>query len=102
MEEVLASQAAMLALQPVPQAMDRALLRTAFQRQVAETRSHLDRIPSFRVRELDHRSLLGHPANAAAEIAKFLSLPMDMKAMAACVDPSLYRQRTHGAAPAPD
>jgi hypothetical protein len=101
MEEVLNSQAAMLQRQAAAPAMDRALLAAAFQRQTAETRSHLAAIRSFRVKELAHRSLIHNPAATAAEIAQFLAVPVDSGAMASCVDPSLYRQR-RTAEPAPE
>ena len=92
--EVISSQTAMLQRQGLAAALPPARLGVLFEQQIAETRRHLAAIPSFRVLTLHHSSLLADPSGAASAVAEFLALPASaVTAMAACVDPALYRQR---------
>jgi hypothetical protein len=50
--------------------------------------------PNFETCVVAHRELLGHPAAVAARVAAFLDLPLDASAMAAVVEPALWRVRS--------
>ncbi len=47
----------------------------------------------FRALFLQYNDLVADPAGEAARVARFLGAPLDRKAMAAAVDPSLYHHR---------
>jgi hypothetical protein len=53
-----------------------------------------------RVHELAYRHVVESPREAAAELAGFLERALDVAAMAAVVEPALYRQRLGDDAPA--
>jgi hypothetical protein len=50
--------------------------------------------PSFETCVVAHREALGRPAVVAARVAAFLGLRLDASAMAAAVDPALWRVRS--------
>jgi hypothetical protein len=61
---------------------------------------HLERIarflagrPCFSVLDIEYRSVIDRPADAARRVAAFLERDLDATAMAAAVDASLYRHR---------
>jgi hypothetical protein len=98
LDEVLASQAAMLArLNRAPQAIAADRMRNALARQLAVAREHLKTRPSTVVMNIEHRVLIDQPQQTAERIAEFLApalcRTLDAEAMAQCVDPSLYRQK---------
>jgi hypothetical protein len=93
--EVLASQAVML--------KRRGLLKDASPSE-AEMHGHLEAhlrkikvwlsgTEHISVRYQNYHDMLTHTAAQAREIAEFLSLPLDIEAMASAVHPELYRQR---------
>lgn len=91
--EVMASQAAMLTrLGRHAAAADNVLMK-AFEREMGLTRAWLAERPDTRCLPLDHRSVVTHPKRAAATIVAFLGQSLDEDAMAAAVNPALYRQR---------
>ena len=66
----------------------------AFARQMDETRRWLDDTPCVRWTSISHRRLMRDPDASARALASFLTFPLDVRAMAAQVDPSLYRSRS--------
>jgi hypothetical protein len=92
MDEVLRSQAAMLATSGNTAGRPDAL-RQAFVRHLADARAwaaaHAEAVLT-----LDHRALIATPREAARELAEFAGDGLDAAAMAAVVDPSLHRQRS--------
>jgi hypothetical protein len=68
----------------------------ALRRQLDEARYWLAAQPNVRWAPISHRRLMRDPRTAAREIAQFLGRPLDLDAMAACVDPALYRARRGG------
>ena len=93
--EVLASQAVMLNRLGRP-AGDPHVLRRAFEQQLVAARALLERESRFAPLVLEHADLLRHPAASAATLAAFFqeaSVRFDCEAMAAAVDPKLYRTR---------
>lgn len=92
--EVAASQAGMIQKLGTqgpalpPEAMIRAL--DAHLRQV---KASLALRPEMAVCWMGHRQVLSDPAAAAASVQQFLGIPLDLAAMAAQADVSLYHQR---------
>lgn len=91
-KEVLASQRAMLDRQGKTSADD-ATLERIYLSQLAQVEAWLREQPVFSVLSLEHQRVLKDPLGAAGEINAFLQLNLDVAAMAAAVDPTLYRQR---------
>jgi hypothetical protein len=92
--ETLESQAAMLRALGRAVAPAGADLRAVFERQFEAAREFVRRLPAADQTTLDHRAILADPGSAAHEIKGFLGrADLDTAAMAAAVDPSLYRSR---------
>jgi len=94
LDEVLASQHKMLqrrgeAGASVPDNK----LREIFEGQLQKVDTWLDEQPNFEVLTIEHRDVLSDPAGQANQINNFLGASLDVNAMAAVVDPALYRQR---------
>lgn len=68
-------------------------LAAIFEGQVRETESWLARQPNFRLLTVEHRDTIERPAGVARAVNEFLGGGLDEAAMAAVVDPALYRQR---------
>lgn len=93
LDEVIASQAAMLRRMGRQPALPAEALKSAFARQLSRAREMLAPGEGRRIMFLNHRELIADPQSAAASIAGFLSSELDQKAMIAVVDPALHRQR---------
>jgi hypothetical protein len=92
--EVVASQRAMLARSGRQGAnLPDDKLAAVFEAQVRETEGWLARQPNFRLLAVEHRDLIQRPAEMARAVNEFLGGGLDEAAMAAVVDPALYRQR---------
>ena len=91
-EEVLASQRAMLARQGKKSADDATLARV-YEAQLEELERWLAAQRHFSCLPVAHQRVLKEPLGVAAEINEFLGGKLDTSAMAAAVDPLLYRQR---------
>jgi hypothetical protein len=100
LDEVLASQAKMLALLGEPDGAgesDEAAgtrFREVFYGHLARARRLLARDPRFEVLYLRHEEVLRDPETAARQIAGFIGGGLDVPAMAAAVDPALHRIRS--------
>ncbi len=92
MEEILASQRVMLERQGKTSA-DEAMLAKVYASQLAQIEEWLATQPTCRFLGIEHGRVLREPLGAAKEINGFLEQDMDLNAMAAVVDPALYRQR---------
>jgi hypothetical protein len=90
-EEVLASQRAMLARQGKPAAS--ASLAGVYESQLAQAREWMDTHSCFTYLTLEHHRVIEQPAESAVAIARFLQRDLDLNAMAAAVDLSLWRER---------
>lgn len=94
LEEVLASQAAMIRrLGTRGPATDPASLASAMRAHLAQVSAWLERRETLQVAWVDYHRLLARPREEARRIRAFLGLALDEAAMAAAVDPSLHRQR---------
>jgi hypothetical protein len=67
-------------------------LASVFSRQLNRVRKLLA-VGRFPVLYVSHRNCIEHPAGAAARVNAFLGGSLDERAMAAAVDPGLYRHR---------
>jgi hypothetical protein len=93
-EEVLASQREMLIRRGEPaDAVPDARMATLFARHVEGVEAWLAGQPNMEVLYVDHGQVLADPLGQAGQIDRFLGGGLDVEAMAAVVDPSLYRQR---------
>jgi hypothetical protein len=91
--EVYDSQQAMLQARMDPAAaQDRAIVR-ALARELESSKQWLAAQPYMTVLEVPYAGLIENPATWAANVARFLDGGLDEAAMAAPVDPSLYRHR---------
>jgi hypothetical protein len=105
MDEVLASQRAMLARRQTEMkandaAMDwerrqeeEELLRAAYIRHLHRTRNWLNAQSNIAACHIEHRNVLQHPQDAAAQINLFLGGNLNETDMVSAVDGTLYRQR---------
>jgi hypothetical protein len=97
-EEVLASQDKMLARRGQTDDIPPQRMRELFEKDVASARKLLADEPQFETLEVHYTAILAHPLEEARRIAGFVGGGLDAEAMAAAVDPELYRNR--GSAPA--
>ncbi len=92
-DEVLASQRAMLERRGRPAGSDDDRMRALFERHLADVRRRLAGRGDVRVLEVDYAATIADPSAMSARINAFLGGGLDEAAMAAAVDPALYRQR---------
>lgn len=93
--EVLASQRVMLEREGKRSA-DTALLTTVYEAQLAQTEQWLSDHQCFAWMPVEYHRVLREPHAVADEIRRFLGCDLDLDAMAAAIDPALYRQRAEG------
>ena len=65
----------------------------AFHRQLQFTESWKEREPGVELIYIDYKDVLEKPEEMAQKVQEFIGLELDTKAMAGCVDTSLYRNR---------
>ena len=94
MDEILASQRAMLARRGLPcdRASD-AAMAAAFERHLSAVQQWLAQHPQMEVLYIDYAAVLCDPLATSHEIKAFLARSLDVRQMASAVDKSLYRQR---------
>lgn len=95
LDEVLASQRAMLERLQRPQAKlapDR--LKQTYRRQLENVKVWLARQPNIHVLHIEHRQALDDPRGTAERVSTFLGGKLAVEMMADAVDPLLYRQRS--------
>ncbi len=93
LEEVIASQSAMLARAGKASAEPVALARI-FASQLAQVEQWLAAQPCFTVRQVEYHRLVREPTIVAGELNAFLGGGLDPTLMARAVDPKLYRHRS--------
>ncbi len=94
LDEVVASQQAMLDRLGRERAqLSDEQLKAAYRRQLRQIGNWLARRPNVQVEFARHAEILADPGSSAQRIADFLGGDLDTGAMAAAVDPQLYRQR---------
>lgn len=92
-EEVLASQSKMLARRGERDDAPPERMRALFEKDVGRARSMLAHEPQFETLEVQYTAILARPLEEARRIAGFVGGDLDVEAMAAAVDPELYRNR---------
>ncbi len=94
LDEVVASQRKMLERSGKKgAALSADALSKVFQGQLTKVDAWLRSRPNIDVMDIQHRSLIQGPATIAQEVNTFLGGGLDAEAMAAVIDPSLYRNR---------
>ena len=93
MEEVLASQRKMLARRGEAEETAPERMRALFEDDLWRAGYQLKRRPEFETIELQYSAVLARPLDEARRLAAFLGGGLDVEAMAAAVDPQLYRNR---------
>ena len=93
LDEVLASQKAMLDRMGKPAPLDDAKMGGLFRDQLAKFDAWVKGRPNFRVLDVSHRDLVTDAPPILAEVDRVLGGGLDLDAMARVVEPTLYRNR---------
>ncbi len=97
MEEVLASQRKMLARRGETEDTPPERMRALFEDDLWRAAYQLRHRPEFETMEIHYSAVLAQPLDAARRLDRFLGGGLDVEAMAAVVDPQLYRNRAGAA-----
>jgi hypothetical protein len=92
-EEVLASQKAMLDRMGKASPLDDARMAALFRDGLARFEAWVADRPNFRLLDVSYNGLVTDPTPIVAEVDRFLGGGLDCDAMSRVVDPSLYRNR---------
>jgi hypothetical protein len=92
-DEVLASQAAMLRRLGKSAPLDDARMAALFRDGLAKFDGWVKDRPNFRLLDVSYNALVTDAAPVAAEVDQFLGGVLDVDAMTRVVDPTLYRNR---------
>jgi hypothetical protein len=93
LDEVLASQTAMLKRKGEKSRAPDAVLKGLYEKHLAEIRAWLAAQPNIDVLYCPHRAMVENPKLEIRRVADFLGDSMDTAAMFRTVDPSLHRQK---------
>lgn len=93
LDEILASQAKMLVRRGEDGGADDARMKKLYIDHLTQAARELASRPCFDTLDLQHGATIRDPAAAAARINRFLGGSLDEEAMAAVVNPDLYRNR---------
>jgi hypothetical protein len=97
-EEVLASQKKMLARRGEVDDTPAERMRSHFEDDLWRARYQLTHRPCFELLEVHYSAIIARPLEGAQQVNAFLGGALDVEAMAAAVDPQLYRNRASKAA----
>ena len=97
-DEVLASQRKMLARRGEAEETAPERMRALFEDDLWRASHYLKSRPEFETIEIHYSAILARPLEEARRIDAFLGGGLDVEAMAAAVDPQLYRNRASRAA----
>jgi hypothetical protein len=94
MDEILASQKRMLVRRGEdPDAVDDAEMARLFEKHMAQVYAWMDQQSNLSYIDVDYNAALTDPQPVIRAVDAFLDVELDLRAMAAVVDPELYRQR---------
>ena len=93
LDEVLDSQAKLLALRGESSDTDDTQMREMFERHLAGTKRMLDARPCFEVLDISFNEILMNVPVQVERVNEFLGNRLDIERMAAVVSPELYRSR---------
>ena len=91
--EILKSQEEMLRRRGTFDATNSSPIEQAFRRHLVAVNQWLNTRPDIAVLRVHYRRILREPNSTAETVADFLGVPLNVKAMAHEVDPSLYRNQ---------
>ena len=94
LDEVLASQKTMLDRLGKASPLDDARMAALFRDQLARFDAWAKGRPNLRLLDVSYNDAVADPAPVAAEVDRFLGGGLDVAAMSAIVEPSLYRNRS--------
>ena len=94
MDEVLASQTAMLDRLGEADDTEDGRMRTLYINHLARTKTLLTHRPWFEVLNLRYHEVVDEPVRYAERVGRFVGRRLDADAMAAVVEPDLYRNRS--------
>jgi hypothetical protein len=92
-DEIVASQEAMLQHRRKDKGTDRVHLAKLLQMDLDNLQQWMQSRPHFRTLDLNYNSIIADPETGAVELNRFLGGRLDIRAMSEVVDPTLYRQR---------
>ena len=93
LDEVLASQSKMLERRGEEKKIDDDTMAMLFQKHINQVEAWMEKQPSLRYIDVDYNAMLANPLLQIDQINRFLGGELDEAAMAAVVNPDLYRQR---------
>jgi hypothetical protein len=93
LDEILASQKAMLDRLGKASPLDDARMAALFRDGLARFDAWVEGRPNFKVLDVSYNAMVTDPAPLAREVDRFLGGGLDLDAMTRVVDPSLYRNR---------
>ena len=93
LDEIMASQGKMLARRGKDSGADDARMKELYVDHLAKAARELALRSCFATLDLQHREIIRDPIAAAARVNRFLAGSLDEEAMAAIVNPELYRNR---------
>jgi hypothetical protein len=93
LDEILASQKAMLDRLGKASPLDDAKMAALFRDGLARFDAWVEGRPNFKVLDVSYNAMVTDPAPLAREVDRFLGGGLDLDAMTRVVDPSLYRNR---------
>lgn len=93
LDEVLASQAKMLARRQEKQAVDDDKMKELFTRHVRQVEMWMQKQANLTYLDVDYGALVRDPWSQLPQIKAFLGGQLDVERMAAVADPDLYRNR---------
>jgi hypothetical protein len=93
LEEVLRSQAQMLARSGRPAPTHDSAMQLHFERHLRAVETWIAQQPNISRLTLNHAEVIAEPRLAAERVSQFLQTDLNVACMAAIVDPALYRQR---------
>lgn len=97
LSEILASQAKMLERRGEESGTEDEQMREFFENDLWRASYLLKHGPQFRVLPVHYTEVLAEPMEQARRLAEFVGAGLDVEAMAAVADPTLYRNRAEGA-----
>jgi hypothetical protein len=93
LDEVLASQRKMAERLGTADTLDEETLKETYRNDIVRARRWCRKRSNFELCEVSYKQAINEPVATAAEVNAFLGGGLDQAAMAAAVDPSLYRSR---------
>jgi len=93
MDEILASQNKMLARRGEEQKVDDETIAKLFEKHIQQVVFWMQNQPKLNYLDIEYNAMLKNPQPQLETIVKFLGRELDVDAMAAVIDPELYRQR---------